>query len=554
MKQILLLSFLFLLLQRSFAQPTISFDTVVAGLNSPVDVTEVNDGSHRLFIVERLGTIRIWNGTRLLSTPFLNITSRVLSSYTEQGLLSLAFHPNYATNGYFYIYYNDTAGNVTIARYSRKNDSTANDTTGKIMLSIPKPFVNHNGGKLLFGPDGNLYFGTGDGGSGGDPFNNAQNLESLLGKMLRINVNNPSPPYYSIPTTNPYYGSTWIKQEIIDIGLRNPWRWSFDKQTGDMWIADVGQDEWEEVNVVKPANMLDNNFGWHCYEGTHVYSTTAACTTLVNHVPPIFEYPHNGTTGGYSITGGYVYRGTEYPWFQGYYIFVDFSSGHIWLTKPATGGTWNTTMLSNTFKHISSFGETSAGTLYATDFYGALLKVVAGAALPSKLVSFAGRRSGSMFELLWQVQSEERGDVYVVEVRTAQEGAFSEMTRVAASANNAANSYNFKLPAPVQKTYYRLKVVALNGAVYYSSVVTSEGQTKGQLKAYVSGRMCKATFPAGTTAIALYDGAGRLLTQLKLNGVSTEANIPLEANAQGVLILRALVKGEWEAVKVLDGY
>ncbi|HEX8279651.1 MAG TPA: PQQ-dependent sugar dehydrogenase, partial [Segetibacter sp.] len=224
------------------SQPLVTFDTIVSGLDNPVDIEEVNDSSHRLFIVERTGKIRIWNGSAFSPASFLDVASLITHKHGEQGLLSLTFHPDYITNGYFYIYYTNTSGDITIARYSRSTADIADATSGVVLMTIPKPFKNHNGGNLVFGPDGYLYFGTGDGGSAGDPYNNAQNSSLLLGKMLRIDVNNPNPPYYNIPPDNPFVGSTTTKPEIIALGLRNPWRWSFDKQTGDMWIADVGQD------------------------------------------------------------------------------------------------------------------------------------------------------------------------------------------------------------------------------------------------------------------------------------------------------------------------
>ncbi len=249
----LFISFLVLFNQLK-AQPTIGYQLVTSGFAVPVDI--VNAGDSRLFIVEQAGRIKIWNGTAILGTSFLDIAS--ITNYSgEMGLLSVAFHPDYANNRYFFVYYNGLNGNINLARYRTKetNPNEADNTSGVILMSIPKPFSNHNGGKLNFGADGFLYFATGDGGSGGDPNNFAQTGSSYLGKMLRIDVNNfANAPYYTAPPNNPYLSDPVIKKEIIAFGLRNAWRWSFDKQTGDMWIADVGQGVLEEVNFTPSTN------------------------------------------------------------------------------------------------------------------------------------------------------------------------------------------------------------------------------------------------------------------------------------------------------------
>ena len=301
----LFLAFLVVCLQVQ-AQPEISYNVVTNGFTAPVDI--VNAGDTRLFVVEQAGKVKIWDGTNTIATPFLDITS-ITNFSGEMGLLSLAFHPNYANNRYFFVYYNSANGNINLARYRTKetNAQEADATSGVVLMSIPKPFTNHNGGKLNFGMDGFLYFGTGDGGSGGDPNNYSQNGSSYLGKMLRINVDSFStPPYYTIPPNNPYIATQTFKEEIIAMGLRNPWRWSFDRQTGDMWIADVGQGALEEVNFTPSTELNNNNYGWRCYEGTQAYNT-GSCNIVSSYKMPIFEYVHNNTTGGYSITGGYVY-------------------------------------------------------------------------------------------------------------------------------------------------------------------------------------------------------------------------------------------------------
>lgn len=521
------------------AQPLISFQPVVSGLSQPVDVVEVNDSSHRLFIVERTGQIRIWNNTALLPQPFLDVSSFITASGQEQGLLSLAFHPLYKTNGYFFIYYTDTSGAIVVARYHRDNDNIADTSSRLVLLTIPKRFSNHNGGHLLFGSDGNLYFGTGDGGSGGDPDNNAQNGQSLLGKMLRIDVNYPNPPYYTIPSTNPFVGSTTTKGEIIATGLRNPWRWSFDKKTGDMWIADVGQNEWEEVNVVTAANTLNKDYGWSCFEGTHTYK---GCAAKSNNVTPIFDYPHNSTTGGFSITGGYVYRGSQFPSLEGYYICSDYVSGNGWLIKPDGNG-WSITMQTK-WPNLSAFGEGADGTLYALALSGTLYKVIASSALPLHLVSFDGKETPNKFEIRWKVENETAGDVYLIEKRTGSIGTFSEAYTTKANSNRSSNNYSVALPVADQPTFYRLKIISAAGDVQYSQIVSSNNKVSTLLKATVTGSNLMITLPTGTTLIELFDASGKRLRKQKVNAGQRQLTVPLINIAKGIISITAAVNDD----------
>lgn len=367
----------------SLSQVTVSFSPVVSsGLSVPVDIVDPKDGTGRLFIVQQNGLVKIVSGGVLSPGNFLDVTGIINYDGSERGLLSLAFHPNYSSNRYFFIYYNNTAGDISIAQYRTKASApdSADPASGKVLMNIPKPFTNHNGGKLNFGPDGNLYFGTGDGGSGGDPNNNSQNGMSLLGKMIRINVDDfTTPPYYTIPPGNPFIGDPAVSDSVYALGLRNPWRWSFDRQTGDMWIADVGQNLWEEVNFRTPANMAGVNYGWRCYEGNHDYNLSLCGTNpSAGKTFPIFEYGHN-SSGGFSITGGYVYRGAEFLSLQGYYICVDYSLSNGWLIKPDGAGGWTVLTQNNFPTNITSFGESENGTLYAVKRSGILYKVIASA-------------------------------------------------------------------------------------------------------------------------------------------------------------------------------
>ncbi len=344
---------------------TLSLQSFGTGFTQPVEIAHAGDS--RLFVVEQTGRIKILNTNGSVNaTPFLNL-STIISSGGERGLLGLAFHPNYSSNGYFFVNYTNTAGNTVIARYSVSGNPDIANTTGTILLIITQPFSNHNGGSIKFGPDGYLFIAMGDGGSAGDPGDRAQNINENLGKMLRIDVNSTIAPFYISPATNPYVGIAG-NDEIWAIGLRNPWKFSFDKLTGDLWIADVGQGVYEEVNKVAPS-LAGVNYGWRCYEANAVYNNTGNCATITGTTFPLVAVNHN--TGACSITGGYVYRGTTYPNLVGKYLFSDYCLGKIGITT-STGAT----TFSNTFSgSFVSFGEDVAGELYISDIGGTIYKI-----------------------------------------------------------------------------------------------------------------------------------------------------------------------------------
>ena len=364
----------------NFLDLTISIDSIVAsGFSLPVQVTHSGDNSGRLFVVEQGGRIKIIQPDSSVST-FLDIHTR-LTSGGERGLLGLAFHPNYSTNGYFYVDYTDLNGDTTVSRFQVSADpNLALSTSEMVLFKVTQPYSNHNGGQLLFGPDGYLYISLGDGGSGGDPLNNGQNLSTPLGKILRIDVNQGNP--YSIPTDNPFYGVNNADERIWVWGLRNPWRFSFDRLTGDLLIGDVGQNLWEEIDFQVSTSAGGENFGWRCMEGNHVYSTAPPCDSasyLSTLIPPITEYSH---TVGHSVTGGFVYRGENYPAFSGTYFFADYVDGVIFsLQNSGTG--WVQTQELDTGLLISSFGEDQNGELYVVDYGGGNIRRLIDPTVPA---------------------------------------------------------------------------------------------------------------------------------------------------------------------------
>ncbi len=356
---------------------------LITGVDEPVFVTHAGDGSGRLFIVEKRGVIRIWHNQKLQSQPFLDISSRVGSGGSEQGLLGLAFAPDFASSRHFFVNYTDRRDNTTIERYTvSDNPNLADPASVFRILSIEQPADNHNGGMLAFGPDGYLWIGTGDGGAANDLYRNGQNPRAFLGKMLRLDVTSDVTRPYQIPPDNPWLNKTWngkqVAPEIWAIGLRNPWRYSFDRATGDLWIADVGQNEYEEVNLVMaeqkgyPDGGL--NFGWSIMEGMHCFAQ-AGCQRQ-GLVMPVAEYDHN--SGACSITGGYVYRGSQIPALDGVYFYGDYCSGEVWALTPAGGAAPSPVRVFDSELFLSSFGQDEDGELYLADLMrGVIYRLVA---------------------------------------------------------------------------------------------------------------------------------------------------------------------------------
>jgi glucose/arabinose dehydrogenase len=350
---------------------------VVSGLSSPLLVTHAGDGSDRLFVVEQTGKVRIVKGGNLVSAAFIDL-SRSVSDGGEQGLLGLAFHPSYKTNGKLYVSYTDLNGTSVIREYrvSSSNADRVDGSSGRTLLRVKQPYDNHNGGHIAFGPDGLLYIGFGDGGSGGDPGNRAQSRNTLLGKILRIDVNKRSGSLpYGIPSTNPYVGRSGLDQ-IWAYGLRNPWRFSFDRATGDLWIGDVGQGSWEEVDRATATRGRNAgrglNFGWRVMEGAHCFRPSSGCVRTGKTLP-LTEYRNGGDRC--SVTGGYVYRGKAYPDLVGAYLFGDYCSGEIfYVDRGAARGVAPRQAL-DTNARITSFGEDQAGEVYLTDGGGTVYRI-----------------------------------------------------------------------------------------------------------------------------------------------------------------------------------
>ncbi|HZM21699.1 MAG TPA: PQQ-dependent sugar dehydrogenase, partial [Anaerolineales bacterium] len=350
----------------------ITFQEIASGLTKPVFITHAGDGSERIFVLELPGQIRIIKNGTLLSTPFLDIHTSVKSTGSEQGLLALAFHPSYSSNGEFFVAYtaprsgDSTGSNLILQKFSvsASNPDQADSTSGTVLLTISHPtYSNHNGGTLAFGQDGYLYWSTGDGGSGGDPNNHAQDLTSFLGKILRIDVDSGSP--YTIPASNPFYTSVDpnLKKEIWAYGLRNPWRFAFDRQTGDLYIGDVGQSVREEIDFQPASSVGGENYGWRVMEGSICYNPSSGCNQS-GKILPVSEYDH---TLGCAVTGGYVYRGSNFPSLRGLYFYSDYCSGRFFSLQN-NAGDWNTVPLVDTPYTVSTLGEDELGELYLADY------------------------------------------------------------------------------------------------------------------------------------------------------------------------------------------
>ena len=353
--------------------PAIGLDTIVRGLDNPVYLTAAPGDTSRLFVVEQSGSIRIIRNRAVVATPFLDLTDSV-STGSEQGLLGMAFAPDYGTTGRFYVSYTRLNGNSVVARYQVSgNPDLADPASGVTILGVAQPYSNHNGGMITFGPDGFLYFGLGDGGGGGDPEATGQDRSDLLGSLLRLDVSGAGA--YTIPAGNPYAGSPSFRPELWNWGLRNPWRFSFDRQTGDLYIADVGQNAYEELNVQPAGSAGGENYGWTTMEGTHCYPDSSPCSPI-GLTLPLLDYDHGD---GCSVTGGYVYRGNDVPSLAGHYLYADYCSGWV-RSFRYQGGQAVSRLDRNALRpggNITSFGEDARGELYILTGSGGVHRIIA---------------------------------------------------------------------------------------------------------------------------------------------------------------------------------
>ncbi len=351
---------------------TIKLTPVVSGLSNPLLITSAHDGTGRMFIVEKNGKIRVLDNGSLVSGSLLDLSGAV-SKGNEQGLLGLAFHPDFASNRKFYVNYTNTSGNTVVREYktSISNPNKVAAGSGRTLLRIHQPFTNHNGGNLVFGPGGYLYIGMGDGGDGGDPGNRAQDKSKLLGKMLRIDVDGRTGhKAYGIPKSNPYVGKPG-KNEIFMRGLRNPWRFTFDRSNGNLWIGDVGQERYEEIDRTPNGNGA--NLGWRVMEGYRCYRPSSGCDTS-GKKKPVLVYSH-ASNGRCAVTGGYVYRGSNIPALRGWYVFGDYCSGEIWAMSATASDHASKILLRNSSALISSFGQSAGGELYVVDLGGTIYRI-----------------------------------------------------------------------------------------------------------------------------------------------------------------------------------
>ena len=542
-----ILFFLFIT-TKVYSQPDISYQPIISaseGLASPLElVSAPGTASGRFFIVEKRGTIRIWNGSSLLPDPFLDIESRVKNS-GEQGLLSMAFHPQYQTNGFFFVYYTNTDGDITIERYKvsdNANLAEADPNPSTPLITIDKTYGNHNGGHLQFRSEGGvnyLYFATGDGGGADDPDNNAQNPSSYLGKMIRINVD--APPY---------------TPEIWAMGLRNPFRWSFDRTTGDMWIGDVGQGQKEEINF-RPLGTRGANYGWPCIEGTLDNSSApddADCSATQSvDVMPVLDYDIPGA--GRSVIGGYVYRGNEYADLKGYYMATDFFSGRLWLVRP-NGGGWDIIERTGFPTGIASISEASNGALYAVSYTGNMVyKIVTPIAVPLTLLNFSGTPLPGYNELKWITESEQNMDKYVVEY--SDDGYnYSSVGEVVSENDVNRRNYSFRhtVTSSSPVAYYRLKMLEINGTHQFSAVIRIGNQVSAGVRIYptsVSNNLLNIVSDKPVEKIKITNTNGAELFAKDINGTRGFFTITLPVLQKGIYIVRVTGKSFQHTEKIV---
>jgi glucose/arabinose dehydrogenase len=554
------------------AQPDLIFDSWITGLSSPVDIANAGDGTDRLFIVERSGIIKIIEDGVLLGTPYLDITS-LTSCCGEQGLLGLVFHPNYASNGYFYVNYTDNGGDTNISRFEvDPNDEDLGDPNSEvILLEIEQPYGNHNGGDLSFSPnDGYLYIAMGDGGSGGDPEDRAQDGGCLLGKILRIDVDGgggPASPSqsggdcnftsssnYTIPSDNPFTSDPNTIDEIWSEGWRNPWRFSFDSDNGNMWIADVGQNAWEEVDFEK-SGTGGQNYGWRCYEGDHAYNTSG-CGPQGSYIAPVFEYAN---PGGRSVTGGYVYRGSAFPNMVGYYVLVDYITEDVWtLFRDENGVVTSQSHNVAGINAISTFGVDENGEMYAASLGGTIYKVEDNSPLPVELSSFTGFHEAGSNHLNWTTEAEVNTAYFEIEKST--DGiTFRPIGKVEVGGDsNVAQKYQYEdRQTDDNQNYYRLKIMDHDGSFEYSKIISISSEISLKFSIFPNPNDGNFTIqiegnPKSKSTLDVYHPNGKLMLKEEFNKTTAfQKTYDFSHFQEGIYLLRFSSGDYTETVKLV---
>ncbi len=526
--KLLLPLFVVLLSVNSFSQyQLIDAFPNLPGFSNPVDLQNPGDCTNRLFVVEQVGRIKVFenHGDVTTTKTFLDITDSVSIS-SEMGLLGLAFHPDYENNGYFYVNYTSSINGPRRTKVSRfqvssTNPDSADRSSELILLTQTQPFSNHNGGQTSFGPDGYLYVAFGDGGSGGDPDNHAQRLVDLLGKIIRIDVDNPQPPLnYGIPADNPFVDSTGsVRKEIYAWGLRNPWRFSFDPITDWLWCADVGQGAWEEIDIIENGG----NYGWRCYEGTHAYNT-AGCQSISSYEPPIWEYSHSL---GNSITGGFVYRGPNQPGLYGKYIYADYGSDDVWALEY-DGVNPPTNQLINASLNVSptSFGVDQVNELYLCTFNGGrIYKFASTAAVTAPTALTAEVTSPGNINLNWLDNSDNENG-FIIE-RMDNGGSYSEVATVGSN----ITTYD---DVVTQVVDYKYRVKAYNGT-------DSSGYSN---EACVSSSIVPVELSLFTIEISKNESS--VLLKWETASEKNNRGFEIERNLHGIL-------GNWATIGFVEG-
>ncbi|HLF64704.1 MAG TPA: PQQ-dependent sugar dehydrogenase [Saprospiraceae bacterium] len=530
MKDLLFLSSITLMTWTGYTQPPLlDFQLQTPegpALVDPVDIASAGDGSGRLFIVEKRGTVRIIENDTVRASYFLDV--RPLGIYTagECGLLGLAFHPDFPSKPFIYIYYIKSGPVSRIARFdvNPNNPDDAQENTEFIILEVDQPsFDNHKAGDLAFGPDGYLYITLGDGGSAGDPGENGQDGQELLGKILRIDIDNGNP--YSIPADNPFVDDEDVLNEIWALGMRNPWRLSFDRETGDLWIGDVGQGIWEEIDFEPAGSGGGRNYGWDCYEGNATYEG-AGCLDISNYDFPIFVYPHNCSQGpcpygtGNSITGGFVYRGSEFTSMQGYYICVDYGSENIWLITHDGENTEITMQPGGSmFNQLTTFGEDDDGELYAATLEDQLYRLVPDGFLPVYLTHFDLIPGETTVDLRWKVENV--ADITMFTLERSTDGIFFRPIGIVTPAPDKLN-YTFTDLVPGSTiNYYRLVYTLFDGSAQISAVRTidrSHYEISTEIYTHASGGLAVIFHgDVGQTGVLVYSSDGRIITRQNID-------------------------------------